>query len=514
VRRFRQSSDKEAEGRPDPIRDRATPPDTDAAAATEPGPDMEFAGSDASDGESEWSVTYISEREGSREAAADEDAAGHLPRFDSEYDDPSQDPAVESWLLEASEPATDHVSHPRPRLDSPVTPQVRSRGADRTGGSVGRTRGHVFFDPQAIESPVLPSLMPPLRDPRAGELPSGLHRGVPSPVVLPASDPALEPVRPAVKIAAAFLVSIRRLRQGIDLRSFLAAVRARADAAGEVRPTTAAASPGVPSPSPAGKQWKAVRERIRELAAEGARRSVGIWGQLSGTRVRLGRPPGVKVWTVSATLVGVVALIGFGPWLRQSGTSRFQPPAAAASAGAERPQTGARQVDVPLTATREAASAGSSRATTGDAPGAANKMSAASLLSSFQKDSPPAGRATSTSTDRRETAASRRMPAQRPSPRTQTSSSAAGAPPDRRSDRFIGTIEVTSVPSGATVAINNRPVGATPLVLTDFPAGTHAVRVELAGFHRWGRAVLVATGQRARVNATLSRVSEAGSLAR
>jgi hypothetical protein len=71
----------------------------------------------------------------------------------------------------------------------------------------------------------------------------------------------------------------------------------------------------------------------------------------------------------------------------------------------------------------------------------------------------------------------------------------------------VGILEVTSVPSGAAVAVNNTPVGTTPLVLRRFPAGTHAVRVESPGFERWARAVLVGTGQHARVAAELREVS-------
>jgi hypothetical protein len=70
---------------------------------------------------------------------------------------------------------------------------------------------------------------------------------------------------------------------------------------------------------------------------------------------------------------------------------------------------------------------------------------------------------------------------------------------------FIGTLEVRSIPPGATVAVNNRTVGTTPLVLPEWPAGTHAVRVEAPGFQRWARAVLVATGKRATVDVNLQK---------
>jgi hypothetical protein len=74
----------------------------------------------------------------------------------------------------------------------------------------------------------------------------------------------------------------------------------------------------------------------------------------------------------------------------------------------------------------------------------------------------------------------------------------------RGSDRrFLGTIDIASTPPGAEVTIDSRPAGTTPLVLEEFPAGTHVVRIDLAGHQRWSRAVLVSTGQRAKVNASL-----------
>jgi hypothetical protein len=66
-----------------------------------------------------------------------------------------------------------------------------------------------------------------------------------------------------------------------------------------------------------------------------------------------------------------------------------------------------------------------------------------------------------------------------------------------------GAIEVTSRPAGASVVIDNQPVGTTPLVLTQWPAGTQVVRMELNGFQRWSQAVRVPAGQRAKVAVNL-----------
>lgn len=56
---------------------------------------------------------------------------------------------------------------------------------------------------------------------------------------------------------------------------------------------------------------------------------------------------------------------------------------------------------------------------------------------------------------------------------------------------FKGHLVVDSVPTGATVLINQRPAGTTPLRLTDYPAGSHAVWVELEGYERWTGGVRV-----------------------
>jgi hypothetical protein len=71
---------------------------------------------------------------------------------------------------------------------------------------------------------------------------------------------------------------------------------------------------------------------------------------------------------------------------------------------------------------------------------------------------------------------------------------------------FVGTLEITSTPPGATVRIDNEAVGTTPLTLSRVRAGTRTVRIEHEGFARWSRAVLVPADQRARVKAVLDPV--------
>jgi serine/threonine protein kinase len=71
---------------------------------------------------------------------------------------------------------------------------------------------------------------------------------------------------------------------------------------------------------------------------------------------------------------------------------------------------------------------------------------------------------------------------------------------------FRGTLVVESRPTGATVLLDGREVGTTPLTLPSVNAGSHAVKVELAGYSNWSSAVQVTTGQRNRVTASLERL--------
>ena len=68
---------------------------------------------------------------------------------------------------------------------------------------------------------------------------------------------------------------------------------------------------------------------------------------------------------------------------------------------------------------------------------------------------------------------------------------------------FTGTLIVDSVPRGATVLINQRPAGTTPLQMTDYAVGSYAVWVELDGFQRWTAGVRVAADTITRLGPTL-----------
>jgi serine/threonine-protein kinase len=82
---------------------------------------------------------------------------------------------------------------------------------------------------------------------------------------------------------------------------------------------------------------------------------------------------------------------------------------------------------------------------------------------------------------------------------------AASPPPAAQANaaREQTPLLVESRPSGATVFLDGKRVGTTPMSLPSVMAGSHAVRLELAGFRPWTASVRVVTGERNRVAASL-----------
>jgi hypothetical protein len=79
----------------------------------------------------------------------------------------------------------------------------------------------------------------------------------------------------------------------------------------------------------------------------------------------------------------------------------------------------------------------------------------------------------------------------------------ARIPQPRSEPRRPAGIIVLSRPSGASVTIDGRRVGATPVVMPAVAAGTHVVRIQRPGYRPWVTRVRVAEGARARVAASL-----------
>jgi serine/threonine protein kinase len=81
--------------------------------------------------------------------------------------------------------------------------------------------------------------------------------------------------------------------------------------------------------------------------------------------------------------------------------------------------------------------------------------------------------------------------------RAATPPSTSGNPPT--------SLVVESRPTGATVFIDGKRVGLTPLAIPGVAAGSHAVRLEMAGYKPWTSSVQVVTGERNRVAASLEQ---------
>ena len=74
-----------------------------------------------------------------------------------------------------------------------------------------------------------------------------------------------------------------------------------------------------------------------------------------------------------------------------------------------------------------------------------------------------------------------------------------------RPHNFTGDLTIESEPERATVFINQKRVGETPVHLKALRAGSLAVRIERDGYERWTAGVLVAAERQTRVSAKLER---------
>ncbi len=86
---------------------------------------------------------------------------------------------------------------------------------------------------------------------------------------------------------------------------------------------------------------------------------------------------------------------------------------------------------------------------------------------------------------------------------TESQSTPQPARPSRSGYR--GTLQVNSQPLGASVFVNNKYAGQTPLVLRSMPVGSRAVRLDLAGYQPWSRSVRVSANESTTVRAELNR---------
>jgi len=67
-----------------------------------------------------------------------------------------------------------------------------------------------------------------------------------------------------------------------------------------------------------------------------------------------------------------------------------------------------------------------------------------------------------------------------------------------------GGLAVESRPTGASVTVNGKPSGTTPLTLNDLPPGDYRVTMTMKGYRDFATTVRVVAGERARAAARLT----------
>ena len=67
-----------------------------------------------------------------------------------------------------------------------------------------------------------------------------------------------------------------------------------------------------------------------------------------------------------------------------------------------------------------------------------------------------------------------------------------------------GALAVESLPTGASVTVNGKPSGNTPLTLDDLAPGDYRVTMSMSGYRDFATTVRVVAGERARAAARLT----------
>jgi hypothetical protein len=90
-----------------------------------------------------------------------------------------------------------------------------------------------------------------------------------------------------------------------------------------------------------------------------------------------------------------------------------------------------------------------------------------------------------------------------PGPLRQTAADDVAATQSSAPTQFVGALEVTSIPAGASVFVNGRPLGVTPLRISKQRAGSLALQVTREGYQRWSASIQVRADSLTQVAATL-----------
>jgi hypothetical protein len=87
-----------------------------------------------------------------------------------------------------------------------------------------------------------------------------------------------------------------------------------------------------------------------------------------------------------------------------------------------------------------------------------------------------------------------------------TAPAAARPPaPSESGSPQTASLTIESRPSGAMVIVDGKRVGTTPLAIPELAVGSHAVRMEMAGYKPWSASVRVVAGEKNRVAASLEQ---------
>jgi len=96
-----------------------------------------------------------------------------------------------------------------------------------------------------------------------------------------------------------------------------------------------------------------------------------------------------------------------------------------------------------------------------------------------------------------------REPSHTFSARLERTAAARAEPPPAPAGVFTGTLYVDSRPRGATVLVDGKSIGQTPISVGDVRIGSHVVRVEMSGKKPWTSSANVTAGQTTRVTMSL-----------
>jgi hypothetical protein len=88
----------------------------------------------------------------------------------------------------------------------------------------------------------------------------------------------------------------------------------------------------------------------------------------------------------------------------------------------------------------------------------------------------------------------------RPASVTVALSRVAASPP-----ATTGSLYVESRPTGATVFVDGKLTGTTPMLVDGLETGDRALRLESEGYRRWSSSVRIVAGERNKVAASLER---------